>query len=269
MAPVDMGVFQLGLCLLFVLVTGICSLLLKLDLERELLWGTVRTFGQLYLMGYLLRFLFAVDSMWLVLSVFSGMIGFAAWIIRGRVRERSVSFFRSTLLSMLVSYMAVTVVVTAVIVQVNPWYLPRYFIPLGGMVIGNSMNAVALSLERLFSELRTRRDQVEMMLSLGADYREATGSMFRSAVGAGMIPSINAMMGVGVVFVPGMMTGQILAGADPLLAVKYQIVVMLMLTSSTAMGSILVVSLVRKKCFTAAQQLRLGLPSPRSGLSER
>jgi putative ABC transport system permease protein len=125
------------------------------------------------------------------------------------------------------------------------------------MVIGNSMNAIAIALERLLGELRKRRPEVEMMLCLGADYQEASHDMFRNAMRAGMIPSINAMMAVGVVFIPGMMTGQIIAGADPLLAIRYQIVVMVMLVGSTTIGSLIVLWLVRRLCFGAGQQLIL------------
>ncbi|MDY6852667.1 MAG: ABC transporter permease, partial [Thermodesulfobacteriota bacterium] len=112
-------------------------------------------------------------------------------------------------------------------------------------------------LERLLGELRNRRQEVEMKLCLGADYKEASQDMVRQAMSAGMIPSINSMMAVGVVFIPGMMTGQILAGADPLLAIRYQIVVMIMLVGSTAIGSLLVVLLVRRRCFSPGHQLLL------------
>jgi putative ABC transport system permease protein len=96
-----------------------------------------------------------------------------------------------------------------------------------------------------------------MKLSLGADYKEASREIVADSIKAGMIPSINAMMGVGIVFIPGMMTGQILAGADPLIAIRYQIVVMLMLVGSTALGAMIVVFLTRKRCFGAGQQLLL------------
>ena len=125
------------------------------------------------------------------------------------------------------------------------------------MVIGNSMNAIAIALERLLGELRKRRQVIEMMLCLGADYKEASQEMYRDAMRAGMIPSINSMMAAGVVFIPGMMTGQILAGAEPLVAIRYQIVVMIMLVGSTAIGSLVVVSLVRRLCFGSAHQLLL------------
>jgi putative ABC transport system permease protein len=126
------------------------------------------------------------------------------------------------------------------------------------MIIGNSMNALAISLERLFSDLRVKKDAVEMMLTLGADFREASQDIMRDAIRAGMIPSINSLMGVGLVFLPGMMTGQILAGADPLTAIRYQIVVMLMLVASNCLGSIVVVLLTRKRCFGKGQELLVG-----------
>jgi putative ABC transport system permease protein len=119
------------------------------------------------------------------------------------------------------------------------------------------MNAVAISLDRLLSDLKKRRHEVEMMLSLGADYGEAAKDMVRNAMRAGMIPAINSMMAVGVVFIPGMMTGQILAGADPLQAIRYQIVVMVMLVGSTALLSLLGVHIVCRLCFSPAQQLLL------------
>jgi putative ABC transport system permease protein len=144
-----------------------------------------------------------------------------------------------------------------VVVGAKPWWKPQYFIPLAGMLIGNSMNAVAISLDRLLGDLRKKRQEIEMMLCLGADYKEASKDVVKQAMRAGMIPSINSMMAAGVVFIPGMMTGQILAGADPALAIRYQIVVMVMLVGSTAIMSLLAVRLVCKLCFSAANQLLL------------
>jgi putative ABC transport system permease protein len=122
-------------------------------------------------------------------------------------------------------------------------------------VIGNSMSALAISIERLFSQMRQQREVVEMKLCLGANYKEASRDIFKGAVKAGMIPSINAMMGVGLVFIPGMMSGQILAGADPLIAIRYQIVVMFMLVGSTAMSTIIVTLIIRRRCFGESEEL--------------
>jgi len=261
---VQIGWNQLALALGFVLLAGGASLWLKLGLGRDLIVGTVRTFAQLFLMGYVLVYIFALSRPWLVLVVFAGMIFFAGRIVAGRVKGKGVPVFWPVFLSMLLSYMVVSFLVTGVVVQADPWWEPRYFLPLGGMVVGNSMNAMALALERLFGEMTNRREEVETLLCLGAEPNEATSSIFADSVRAGMIPSINSMMGVGLVFIPGMMTGQILAGADPLLAIKYQIVVMLMLVGSTTLGSVLAVSLARRRLFTPAAQLRpLSPPKPK------
>jgi putative ABC transport system permease protein len=249
MNVIDIGPWQLALCLVFVVLAGTGSVVLRLGLERDLAWGTVRAFAQLFLVGYVLRFIFGLSHPALVVLLFAFMVFWAAHAVRGRVGEKQVPIFLPTFVSMFVSYLAVAVTVTGLIVQVEPWYAPQYFIPLGGMIAGNSMNAITIGLERLLSELRRERATIEADLSLGATAAEASAPFIRAAVKAGMIPSINALMTVGLVSLPGMMTGQILAGADPLVAIKYQIVVMLMLVAAAAIGTVIVVHVVRSRCF--------------------
>ena len=210
-----------------------------------------------FLLGYVLKFIFHLNSVWPVLAVFLFMIVFAVRIIRSRIPEKRVAFFWPMLISMTISYAVAGILITGVVVGAKPWWQPQYFIPLAGMLIGNSMNAVAISLDRLMGDLRKRRQEVEMMLCLGADYREASNDMVINAMRAGMIPAINSMMAAGIVFIPGMMTGQILAGADPLLAIRYQIMVMVMIVGTTAMLSFLGVRIVCGRCFSPAQQLLL------------
>ena len=255
MSLIEITPLQLFLCLIFVVIAGMGSLFLRLGLEKDLAWGTVRTFAQLFIMGYVLKFIFQLNNVVLILLLYAFMIFWAAQAIRGRVQEDRISFFVPTFVSMVSSYMLVSILVTAVIVQVKPWYTPQYFIPLGGMIIGNAMNAITIALERMFSDLRRRRDEIELALCLGASYQEASHSHLRDAIKAGMIPSINALMTVGLVSLPGMMTGQILAGAEPLTAIKYQIIVMLMIVAATAVGSVLVAHVVRSRCFTRAHQM--------------
>ncbi len=254
---VEITNIQLLLCLIFMLFTGLSSLFLALGLAKDIIIGTIRTFIQLFLMGFVLKYIFRLDNVYLVLLIFLGMIIFAAITIKGRVKEKRVSYIIPTSISMIIGYMVVTIIVTAVIIQVEPWYNPQYFIPIGGMVIGNSMSAIAISLDRMFSEIRKRKEEVELYLCLVATYQEATADILKNAIRAGMIPTINAMMAVGIVFIPGMMTGQILAGVDPVLAIKYQIVVMLMISGATAAGSIIVTYLVRRLCFTTAHQIKI------------
>jgi putative ABC transport system permease protein len=257
MGPIELGNLQLLLCLVFVALAGVASLALKLRLHKDILWATFRTVAQLFLMGYVLRYVFELRHPAAVLTIYAGMIAFAAWTARQRVKERAIAFLGPTLLSMVLSYVVVTSFVMTLIVRAEPWYLPRYFIPLGGMIVGNGMNAISIALDRLFSGLRTNRHVVEMILALGGTREEASRDIVRDAVRAGMIPILNSMMTVGIVFLPGMMTGQILAGADPVSAIRYQIMIMLMLLGSTTLGSAAVVLLVRRLCFTKAHQLRL------------
>jgi putative ABC transport system permease protein len=254
---IAIGPWQLVFSLVFVLLAGIASLRWHLGLGRPLVVGTLRTFAQLALMGYALVLIFKTASAALTLAVFAAMILAALQIVHGRVKERQVAFLWPMLATMLASYLVVTATVTGLIIDARPWWRPQYFIPIGGMIIGNSMNALAISLDRLFADLRGQRDLVEMRLCLGADAREASQDIAADAIRAGMIPSINTMMGVGIVFLPGMMTGQILAGVDPLTAIRYQTVVMLMLVGATTVSTVAVVLLVRRRCFGAGDRLLL------------
>jgi putative ABC transport system permease protein len=246
---IEISAWRLSLALVFSLVAGGCSIWLKLGLGRDILVGTVRTVAQLFVMGWVLGMVFAADSPWLVLPLFLVMAGAAAHTARGRVREKAVHFAWPMYGAMTAVYLLVTVTVTGAIVHAEPWWKPQYFLPIGGMVLGNSMNSAAVALDRLFSDLRARAAEVEMRLCLGADAAEASQDMVRAAVRAGMIPSINSMMAVGLVSLPGMMTGQILGGSDPTAAIRYQIVVMLMIVGATALGSTILTILIRRRCF--------------------
>jgi putative ABC transport system permease protein len=254
---IDISIPQLLLALLFILVAQASSFIYHLGLNRDITIGTLRTFSQLFLMGYVLTFILKTSNPWLTLGVFMVMVVSAMFIIKGRVKEKQIPYIIPTLLTMFISYLATALFVSGLVIGITPWWEPRYFIPAGGMVIGNSMSALAISLERLFRDMRQQKDVVEMKLSLGANYREASNDIFKNAVTAGMIPSINAMMGVGLVFIPGMMSGQILAGTDPLIAIRYQIVVMLMLVGSTAVSSVIVMLVVRRRCFGNGEEVLL------------
>ena len=252
---VEISLWQLFLGLLFILIAQIASFVYHLGLNRDITVGTIRTFAQLFLMGYALTFIFQQENVWLTLGIFVIMAVSASFIIRGRVKEKQVPYMLPTFMTMFISYFVTALFVSGLIIGVAPWWEPRYFLPIGGMVIGNSMSALAIALERLFREMRQEKGLIETRLCLGANYKEASSEMFKNAVTAGMIPSINAMMGAGLVFIPGMMSGQILAGADPLQAIRYQIVIMLMLVGSTATTSIITILIVRKRCFGRGEEL--------------
>ena len=249
---VNIGFGQLAAGLLFIVIAGAASVFHALKLEKDLAIGTVRTFAQLFILGYILKVIFNLDNVWLVLSIFLFMTFFAAWTIYSRVKEKQISFFFPVLFSMIISFFLVSFMVTAVVLGVEPWWKPQYFIPLGGMVIGNSMNAIAIALDRLLGDLRSNRKEVEMRLCLGADYKEASQEIVRDALKAGMIPSINSMMAVGMVFIPGMMTGQILSGISPLVAARYQIMVMCMIFAAAGISTAIFLALNQKRVLAHA-----------------
>ncbi|MCZ6479912.1 MAG: iron export ABC transporter permease subunit FetB [candidate division NC10 bacterium] len=253
---IDVGIIHLFLALILVLLVLAISYRERLGLERDLIIATARTFLQLFLVGYFLIYLFASDRWELVLLTLIVMLSAASWIAVGRL-EHPLPGARWIAVASLVVGSAITLgFVTQVVIQVEPWYDPRYLIPIGGMILGNAMTGAALAGERFQGELRSRVEEVETLLALGFSGMEATRDLYRSALRAAMIPTINAMLAVGIVQLPGMMTGQILSGTSPLIAVKYQVVVMLMITCAVALSSFLFLHLAVKRYFTPAHQLR-------------
>ena len=256
-SAVDIGYLDLAVAALLVLIAGAVSVALQLGLARRLLLASVRTVVQLLLVGYVLRLVFGLGSWPAILGMSAVMMIAAA---RAAVRRPSRTFsgaFEGAFVTLLVTGLAVTVTVTAVIIGVEPWYQARYFIPLLGMILGNGLTGISLGLDTLLAGLVDRRHLVEADLALGATAWEAARPQVQEAVRRGMIPIINSMMVVGLVSLPGMMTGQILAGADPLDAVKYQIVVMFMIAAATSLGTIGMVLLAVRRLFTARHQLCL------------
>lgn len=241
---------QLVLATLFIVFVGAVSLRLSLGLEKDLAISTVRTYVQLIALGLVLRAVFGIDSPLLVIGIIMVMVLVAAGTIVRRSPDAPRGIFGSSALAMAVTGFTVTFAVTGLIVQVEPWYEPRYVIPLAGMVLGNSMTGIALTLERTFADLDARTDEVLALTALGATPWEAAHTSVRDALRAGLIPTINSMAAAGIVFIPGMMAGQILAGADPVTATGYQIVVMLMVAAATALGSVVAVLLTYRTRFS-------------------
>ena len=252
---IELGAVHLALATVLILVTGIVSLTLRLRIERQLAIASLRTVVQLLLIGYVLQWVFQIDSAAAILAIVTVMILAAT---RAAVQRPSRTFhgvaWRAGL-TLVLSGLLTTIAVTSIIIGVQPWYQPQYLIPLLGMVLGNGLTATSLCLDILLETLSEQRAEVEMELALGATRWEAARDRLARAVRRGMIPIINTMMVVGVVSLPGMMTGQILAGADPFQAVKYQIVVMFMIAAATSLACIIMVLLVYKRLFSAKHQL--------------
>jgi putative ABC transport system permease protein len=251
---------DLVLCAALVLVAAGISAWQRVGLARGFLWGAARAVVQLVAVGYLLTYVFATSRWYLVLAVLLVMLLAATKTVADRHpgNRRGIALISGT--AMLVGAGLTLAYVGAVVVHVSPWYDPRYLIPLFGMIIGNSMNGAALAAERLASEMELRRAEVEAYLALGASPAQASAEPVRRALTAALIPAVNGLMVVGLVSLPGMMTGQILAGASPLLAVRYQIVVAFMLAGAVAVTSAIVVLWYRRSFFTPAEQLAARVP---------
>lgn len=228
----------------------------RLGVERDLAVATVRTFVQLLAIGYILGFVFSRADPALIVGILLFMLAVAAWTVAGRQRRPTYALRVLVLGSLSTGCGLTLLLATEVILQIRPWYNPYYLIPLMGMVIGNSLNSATLAIERLESDVRSSRDQIEVLLALGATSRQAVAACVRNAMKAAMIPVINSMMVVGLVSLPGMMTGQILAGSAPLMAIKYQVLIMYMIAFSTAVSAFLLTTLRARAYFTAAHQLR-------------
>ncbi|MBZ0264290.1 iron export ABC transporter permease subunit FetB [bacterium] len=241
----------------FILVAGIVSLVLRLKFEKTLFVAALRTALQLLLAGAAIGFVFDIQTSWLVLLLAVLMVLLSGREAVRRQKYKLTGAGWDTLISMFVSSFLVAILVTAVVIGSDPWWNPPLFIPMIGMIIGNSLNGISLALERFLSSCKTQRREIEMRLYLGATVNEATLPLFRDAIRAGMTPMINAMTIVGIVSIPGMMTGQLLAGADPRDAVMYQIVVMYMLAASTTLGSLMVVYLVKRRLTTDHGTIRV------------
>ncbi len=251
--------FDLALAALLVLALAVLSLPIGLDFSRQLLVAAARTTVQLLLVGLVLKVLFENANLGWVALIALIMLAVAGREVVARQRRRLRGWWGFGVggASMFVASFGITVLALVVIVGAQPWYKPQYAIPLLGMILGNTMNGVALALERLMHNVWQQRAVIEGRLMLGETWNEAIGDIRRESVRSGMIPIINAMAVAGVVSLPGMMTGQILAGSPPLEAVKYQILIMFMIAGGTGFGTLAAVWVASRRLFDVRERLRL------------
>lgn len=248
-----MTYFSLFLALSFVLVAVIISLKENLNLERDLLIGTVRAFVQLMVVGYVLEFIFALEKWPYIVAMLVFMV-----LVAARNAEKRGRGIRNVFPILLLAIGAGELVTMGMLLglRIIP-FQPQYVIPISGMIIGNSMVASALTLNRIKAELENRREEIQVLLGLGATARQASGTSLQAAIKSAMIPTIDSMKTVGLVQLPGMMTGLIIGGATPVEAVKYQILVLFMLTTAVSLTAMTVGFFAYRKFFTERHQLVL------------
>lgn len=250
---------DLALSLTFIVLALGLAYWQKIDIKKDVAVGTIRTFVQLLAVGYVLKWLFNLNHWLPLFGVLAIMIAFASWEGTKRPEVHIPHLFKILYISILISSGITLIMTVGVIIPVDPWWRPNYFLPLAGILIGNALNGAALTADRLGSEIQQRRFEIEAALALGSSSTRAVNRSLRASVRAAMIPSINSLMTVGIVHLPGIMVGQILAGTPPVQAIRYQIVIMYMLISVKAIGSIITGMLVYRQFFTGRHQLRIGL----------
>ncbi len=238
---------------------------LRLGLVRPLLVAAVRMVAQLFAIGLVLDALLAVRSPFWIAALIALMVGFAGREAMAR-QERPLAGvwgYGVATLAMAAGLALALSVALATEVRPDPWFDARVVIPLGGMMLGNAMTGVALALSGLVRGVETEGRAVEARLALGEPIEAAMRPLVRRALAQGLMPTINAMAATGLVFLPGMMTGQILAGAAPLVAVKMQLLVMLLISGSTALGALVAVRLAARRLGDERHRLRLDRLAPK------
>jgi putative ABC transport system permease protein len=249
---IHVELWQVGASLALVAIAAAISRWQEADLERDIGIATVRSIVQLTLIGYAIKLIFDVDSIWLVLALLAVMVLFGALTARSRAKSVPDAFWPLLISLAIAAASTLGLVVALGIFEPTP----RYLVPVGGMVIGNSMTASAVALNRLGDEVGDSRARIEATLALGATAREAALPIVRRSLRSGMITLVDSTKTTGLIFFPGTMVGMLLAGANPTDAVRLQLILLYSLLGSVAIAGLLATNLAYRNFFTAAQQLR-------------
>lgn len=242
---------------IFVLILLVIVKYKKVGHQNQIILASVRMTIQLILVGYLLTYIFENPDPLVIIGILIIMEGFAIFNIYGRVQNKiSKQLKRIIAFSMVTGTLISIFYFMLIVVNLQPWFKPQYFIPLSGMLIGNSMTGICLGVEGLINGIKDNKNLIENALMLGAHPVDASRQISNRAFYNAILPTINSMLGMGIVFLPGMMTGQILAGAAPLTAIRYQIAIMMGILGSVTFTVYLLVNLGTKSFFNERAQIR-------------
>lgn len=243
------------------LIVGLGFLLAayRLRTTKPLFIAAVRLIVQLQIIGYVLKFLFKENRLEYVAVMAAVMLLIASREIISRQRRRFTGWrgFSLGAGTLFVSSFAVALFGLLVVVRPDPWYMPQYAIPMLGMIMSNTMSAISLTMDRLTTAVYDNHAVIEQRLALGHSSHEVVKPYARDAIHTGITPVINSMATAGIVALPGMMTGQILAGEEPTEAVKYQIVIWFFIAAGVGFGMAASLKMMSTRLFDARQRLRL------------
>jgi len=255
---------DLALAALLVLASAALSMLLALRLQRPLLIAAARMVVQLLLVGFFLQRVFAISSAWLTGAVVLAMLLAASREVGARQERRLAGLWHYALggLPIVAATTGIALLALTTALKPQPWYDARHAIPLVGIVLGTAMNSASLALHHIFSTVTRERSAIEAQLALGADRHTAFRDIARRATRAGVLPVMNQMAAAGIITLPGIMTGQVLAGMDPVEAAKYQILLMFLLASGGFLAAAGAVYLAVWRLTDERDRLRLDRLAP-------
>ena len=252
MTTVNVTLGEVAASLVLVAIAAAVSLWRRADLEADLGLAVLRSFLQLTAVGYVIQAIFDSDSLWLVVLLLAVMVAFGAATARSRAKG-----VPDALVPIVLALSAAAGVTLGLVLALGVFKAqPRYLVPVGGMVIGNSMTAAAVALNRLADEVSGQARLIEAALALGATARQASAGLVTRSLRSGLIPLIDSTKTTGVVFFPGTMVGMLVAGAEPLDAVRLQLILLWVLLGSVSLAALIATSLGYRGFFTDAHQLR-------------
>lgn len=253
---IELGLWQMLSVYLILLFVMIMVRLRGIPREKEILIASVRMTVQLILTGFILVYVLDNPSPVYTLLILAAMEAFAIYnVIKRSKKKLSKKLKRVIAISIFTGTVSCIIYFLFIVVRITPWFNPQYFIPISGMLIGNSMTGVTLGVTKLVDDMQSNKDLVEGALMLGASPKVATKNIVDSAFDSAILPTINSMIGIGIVFLPGMMTGQILSGISPITAIEYQIAIMFGILGSVALTTTMFVQLGYKTFFNEECQL--------------
>lgn len=253
---IDISYLQLSICFVFIIILVAISFIRKIGKQKLILIASIRMTLQLIAAGYLLTLVFKNPSWYLTLISVSFMLFFAIInAFRRSVNPLSNKLKLIMALSLAIGSLFTVFVFITIIVRVNPWYTPQYFIPIAGMIIGNSMTGIILGSNKISSDFLEKRDLIQNSLMLGATNKQAVKEIVNKSIETSLVPTLNSMLGMGIISLPGMMTGQILSGTLPTVAIKYQIGIALAILGAITITIIIFVTLGVKTYFNKNKQL--------------
>jgi putative ABC transport system permease protein len=264
MNPISLSPSDLAVSASLVVLDAVLSMVLALRLHRQIAVAAVRMVVQLVAIGYVLKLIFALDNPAATLAIVLVMILVAAREVAARPERkfRDLSNIGLGAGSVALATLLTAILALTTAIRPHPWYAPRYAVPLAGIILGNVLNASSLTLDSLLSSAAQGRDAIEARLCLGQPYWRAISEPLRTAIRRGLLPIINQMSAAGIVTLPGIMTGQILAGLDPIEAVKYQILLMFLLSGGSGLAAVSIAYLTALRLTDGRQRLRLDRLKP-------